>query len=256
MVQSLRSVALSALCILPYTTTAYQDNVKAGPNALDECAACPRMYTYLYRCQQISQPGRVGNEVHDCLCDRSDNGWYAYIDACAGCLGNAAEGDDDFFSSMRRMMWTTYSVCRDQNGNITSDGFSLCANNGGNYEDCLSLKDSSQGETWVSFRAFKLVGATDSNHTQLLNLAEVKKNLTITSTTLESTSATTATASDTAAATTTTATGTDGQAASTTTGSGGTTTTTGTSSAARLCQGSQAGYVLGVLIVAGMVGLV
>ena len=256
MVHSLRSVALAALFVFPYTTTAaYYQVVEDGPNVLDECAACPRMYTNLFQCQQITQPGRVGNEVRNCVCVPAHDGWYPYLDACRGCL--PLTGTDDFWGNMGRMMTHLYAVCRDTAGNITSDGFSLCASDT-DYEDCMSLKDSSEGKTWVSFRGLS-DGRYDSNRTQLLNLAAVKANLT-TSTTVESaaskTTATTgaATGSDTTASTTTPATGTGSPVPSPTTGSQSTTTTANPSFAARLSQGSHAGYILGMLIVAGIVG--
>jgi hypothetical protein len=258
MVHSLRSIALAALFILPYTTTAdYYRVEEDGPNVLDECPACPRMYTNLFQCQQITQPGRVGLEVRNCVCVPGYDGWYPYLDACRGCLPTM--GTDDFWGNMGRMMSKLYEVCSNPAGNITSDGFSLCVSDT-KYEDCMSLKDSSEGETWVSFRGLLAPDArVDSNRTQLLNLAAVKANLT-TSTTIESaaskTTATTgaATGSDTTASTTTPATGTGSQVPSPTTGSQSTTTTANPSFAARLSQGSQAGYVLGVLIVAGIVG--
>ncbi|KXX78940.1 hypothetical protein MMYC01_204752 [Madurella mycetomatis] len=240
MVHPLRSVALPVLFILPYTTTAYQ-TVKAGPNVLDECAACPRMYTNLFQCQQITQPGRIGDEVRNCVCVPGYDGWYPYLDACRGCLPST--GTDDFWGNLGRMMTMLYAVCRDPAGNITSDGFSLCASDT-EYEDCMSLKDSSEGETWVSFRGLS-DGRFDSNRTQLLNLAAVKANLT-TSTTIESA------ASKTTA--TTVVTGLDTTASTTTTSSQSTTATANPSFATRLSQGSQAGYVLGMLFVAGIVG--
>ncbi|KAK4148744.1 hypothetical protein C8A00DRAFT_19478 [Chaetomidium leptoderma] len=245
MVHSLRSVALAALFILPYTTTAYQV-VEAGPNVLDECAACPRMYTNLYQCQKITQPGRIGDEVRKCVCVPAYDGWYPYLDACRGCLPST--GTDDFWDNLGRMMNKLYEVCGSPAGNITSDGFSLCASDT-KYEDCMSLKDSSEGETWVSFRGLS-DGRFDSNRTQLLNLAAVKANLT-TSTPFESsasktTATTAATETDTTASTTTPATGTGSQVPS---------TTANPSFAARLSQGSQLGYVLGTLIVAGIVGV-
>jgi hypothetical protein len=254
MVRSFFSVALSALLTLPYTTTAYQKGVKLGPNMLDECVACPRMYTNLYQCQKIAQPGRTGDEVRNCVCIPGYDGWYTYIDACRGCL--PFTGTDDFLGNYGRMMNTVLSVCRG-GGNITSDGTSLCASEA-EFEDCMALRDSSEGETWVSFRMFGTDGKYDSNRTMLLNLAAVKANLT-TSTTVESTVSTTAAATaatglDTTASTTTPATGAGSQVTSATTGLQSTTTTAKPSFATRLSQGSQAGYAWGLLVVAGIVG--
>ncbi|KAK4038494.1 hypothetical protein C8A01DRAFT_47893 [Parachaetomium inaequale] len=259
MVHSIRSVALATLLILPYTVTAsYYQEVEDGPNVLDECVACPRMYTNLYECQKIAQPGRVGDEVRNCVCVPAYDGWYTYLDSCRGCLPGT--GTDDFWGNMGRMMTHLYHTCL-SSGNITSDGSVLCASDE-KTEDCMALRDSSQGETRVSFRWLDdATGKYDSNRTQLLNLAAVKANLT-TSTTVEPAASTTiatgtaATGSDTtaSASTTTPATGTGSQVPSGTTGQQRTTTTAAPSFAARLSQGSQAGYVLGMLIVAGIVG--
>jgi hypothetical protein len=242
MIYSLRSVALATLVILPSTTTAYYQKVEAGPNVLNECGACPRMYTNLYKCQQIAQPDRIG-----------DDGWYAFIDACRGCLPKS--GTDNFCGNMGRLMTATYAECRmGPNGNVTSDGTSLCATSD-KAENCMSLKDSSEGDTWVSFRWFPEDGVLpNSNRTMRLNLAAVKPNVT-TSTTVEPTTSTTATTgSDTRAPEPTTMPG--SQDPSSTTDSETTTTTANTAFAARLGQGSQAAYVLGMLVVAGIVGLV
>jgi len=150
-----------------------------------------------------------------------------------------------------------YSVCRDPVGNLTSDGSALCASDD-KWEDCMALRDSSQGATWVNHRGFA-DARFDSNRTQVLNLAAVKPNVT-TLTAAESTASRTtaatgaATGSDTTASTTTPATGTGSQVPSTTTGPQSTTATAKPSLATRLSQGSQAGYVLGMLVVAGIVG--
>jgi hypothetical protein len=258
MIHSLRYVTLATLVVLTSTTTAYQE-VEAGPNVLDECAACPRMYTNLYKCQQIAQPDRIGDEVRACVCDRSDDGWYAFIDACRGCL--PITGTDDFWGNLGRLMTATYAECRNgPSGNVTSDGVSLCASSD-RAENCMSLKDSSEGDTWVSFRWFPEDGALpNSNRTQRLNLAAVKPNVT-TSTTIESTTSTAAATGsdrDTAAPepTTTPPTGTGSQDPSSTTDPESTSTTANTAFAARLSQGSQIEYFLGMLVVAGIVGLV
>ena len=233
--------------------------MKDGPNILDDCAACPRMFNNICQYQQIAQPGRVGDEVRKCLGVPAYDGWYPYIDACSGCLSSSGTGE--FWGQVGRMMYSIYWACRgDSDANVTSGGLSLCATEI-KYENCISLKDGSEGETWVSFRGLS-DGRYDSNQTHLLNLAPARANLT-TSTTAESaaskTAATTtaATGSDTTALTTPTttpATGTGNQAPSTTAGSQSSTTTANSSFAGRLSQGSQAGYVLGMVIVAGIVG--
>jgi hypothetical protein len=247
MVYTLRSVlALAALLALPSTTTAlsYYQDVEDGPNVLDECVACPRLYTNFLECQKIVQPGRVGDEVKNCICVPDYHGWFTHLDACRGCTPGT--GTDDFWGNMGRMMTALYQTC--PGGNITSDGYSLCATNR-KYENCMRLQDSSEGETWVSFRGLE-DGRYDSNRTQLLNLAAVKANLTT------STTATTEpTGSDTTGLTTTpTTTGTDSEVPDTTDGSENATPTDDTSSAARLGQGFQAGYALGMLVIAGIVG--
>jgi hypothetical protein len=243
-------MALAALFILPSSAQpGYYQDVEDGPNVFDECVACPRLYTNFLQCQKIVQPSPVGDELRNCVCVPSYHGWFTYLDACRGCLPGT--GNYDFWGNMGMMITALYHAC--PGGNITSDGSSLCANDG-KYENCMGLKDSSEGETWASFRWME-DGRFDSNKTQLLNLAAVKANLT-TSTTVESpqTTATTApTGSDTAASNTTPATGTGSQVPDTTDGSENTTPTDGTSSAARLSQGSQAGYALGMLVVAGIV---
>ncbi|KAK4095902.1 hypothetical protein N658DRAFT_437242, partial [Parathielavia hyrcaniae] len=154
--------------ILPYTTTASQ-TVKNDPNVLDECVACLRMYTNLYQCQHIAQTGRIGDKVRDCVYIPGYDGLYTYLDACRPCL--PFTGTDDFLGNFGRMMNMLYEVCRAPAGNITSDGFNLCTSDA-KYKDCMTLKDSSQGETWVSLRGLS-DGRYDSNRTQLLNLAAV-----------------------------------------------------------------------------------
>jgi len=266
MVHPLRSGALAALFILPsVTATSMYQEVPAGPNMLDECMACPRMYTTLFRCQQITQPGRQGDEVRNCVCIPGYDGWYPYIDACRGCLLN---GRDDFWASVGGMLTQVYAVCRDNPGNMTSDGTSLCATDS-KYEGCMSLKDSSEGETWVSFKYRTLADEKyNKYHSQRINLAVAKANST-TSTTVASaapttTATTAATGSDTTASAPASTAETSRQVASstarlpldsTTTASQSTTTTASASFAARSNhQGAQVGGVFGALIVAGIVG--
>ncbi|KAK4244166.1 hypothetical protein C7999DRAFT_17558 [Corynascus novoguineensis] len=209
------------------------------------------IYTSFFQCQQITHPGRIGYEVRKCVCIPGYDGWYPYLNTCCGYLPST--GTDDFRGNLGRIMTKLYSVCRDPAGNITSDGFSLCATEI-NYEECISPKDSSEGKTWVSFRG--LLDGRSDNRMRLLSLAAVKANLT-TSTTIEPavskmTATTAATELDTAASTTTPASETDSQVLCTTTGSQRITTTANPSFATRLNQVSQAGYVLRMLIVTGI----
>jgi hypothetical protein len=255
MVRSVLFVVLAALTLLPSPTTAYQV-VKDGPNVLDECAACPFLYKTFYTCARtVSQPTRTN--VSDCVCPPrasagSDNGWYPYIDACQGCLPATDSGD--FWNNMRGMFWQLVNVCRGDR-NVTSDAEGVLCAASPKKEDCLALRDASEGPTWVGFRLFGYE-EHNSNRTQVLNLAAFKAN---------STSSEAAAASTTAKTTALgTATGLESVAASTTapvataTGPASTATTRTASSlaAARLSQGSPAGYALGGLVVAGIVGLI
>jgi len=143
------------------------------------------------------------------------------------------------------MMTMLYSVYRGPVGNLTSDGSVICASDD-KWEDCMALRDGSQGATWVSHRGFA-DARFDSNRTQVLNLAVVKPKVT-TSTAAESTASRAtaitgaATGSDTTASTTTPATGMGSQVLSTTAGPRSSTITANPSFATRLSQGSQAGY--------------
>jgi hypothetical protein len=251
MVRSVLSLALAALTLLPSPTTAYQV-VKDGPNVLDECAACPFLYKTFYTCARtVSQPARTN--VSDCVCPPrasagSDNGWYPYIDACQGCLPGTDSGD--FWNNMRGMFWQLVNVCRGDR-NVTSDAEGVLCVASPEMENCLALRDASEGPTWVGFRLFGYE-ERNSNRTQVLNLAAFKVNSTSSEATPKTTAPGTATGLEGVAASTTTL-------AATTTGAGGqaATTTTGSSlAAARLNQGSPAGYALGGLVVAGIVGLV
>ncbi|KAG7288285.1 hypothetical protein NEMBOFW57_007816 [Staphylotrichum longicolle] len=207
MVRSILSLALSALAVLPSPTTAYQV-VKDGPNVLDECAACPFLYKTFYTCARtVSQPTRTN--VGDCVCPPrpsagSDNGWYPYIEACAGCLPVTESGD--FWNTMATMFWQTVNVCRGDR-NVTTDAEGVLCIATPKMENCLALRDASEGPTWVAYRMFGYE-EHNSNKTQVLNLAAFKVNSTSTE----------AAAASTAAKTTTpgTATGLESVAASTT----------------------------------------
>lgn len=156
------------------------------------------IYTNLFQCQQITQPGRIGDEVKKYVCISGYDSWYPYLNICRGCLPSTGIHD-----VWEKMVAKLYSVCRDPAGN-TIDGFSLCATEM-NYEDCIPLKGSSEGKTWLSLRGL-LDGRFDSNRTQLFNLAAVKANLTTSTTTepvVSMTTATVATDLNTAVSTTT-----------------------------------------------------
>ena len=121
MVRSVLSLALAALTLLPSPTTAYQV-VKDGPNVLDECAACPFLYKTFYTCAR-TVPGPTRTNVSDCVCPPrasagSDDGWYPYIEACAGCLPVTESGD--FWNNMGGMFWQMVNNCRGER-NVTSD---------------------------------------------------------------------------------------------------------------------------------------
>ncbi|KAH6855523.1 hypothetical protein B0I37DRAFT_365084 [Chaetomium sp. MPI-CAGE-AT-0009] len=253
MVRSVLSLALATLTFLPSPTTAYYQVVEDGPNVLDECAACPYLYKNFYTCARtVSEPTRTN--VSDCVCPPpasagSDNGWYPYIEACQGCLPDKESGD--FWSNMGGMFWQLVNICRGDR-NVTSDAEGVLCVASPKMENCLALRDASEGPTWVGFRLFGFE-ERNSNRTQVLNLAAFKVN---------STSSEAAAASSTTAPGT--ATGLESVAASTTapvaTGTGAgdqaaTTTTALSLAAARLNQGSPAGYALGGLVVAGIVGL-
>jgi hypothetical protein len=251
MVRSVLSLALAALTLLPSPTTAYQ-SVKDGPNVLDECGACPYLYKTFYTCARtVSQPTRTN--VSDCVCPPpasadSDNGWYPYIDACQGCLPGTDSGD--FWNNMRGMFWQLVNVCRGDR-NVTSDAEGVLCVASPKMEDCLALRDASEGPTWVGFRLFGNE-EHDSNRTQVLNLAAFKVNSTSSEATPKTTAPGTATGLESVATSTTALVATTTEA-----GNQAATTTTGLSlAAARLNQGSPAGYALGGLVVAGIVGLV
>jgi len=255
MVRSVLSLALAALALLPSPTTAYQV-VKDGPNVLDECAACPFLYKTFYTCARtVSQPTRTN--VGDCVCPPrasagSDDGWYPYIDACQGCLPQTDSGD--FWNNMRSMFWQLVNGCRGDR-NVTSDAEGVLCVASPKMENCLALRDASEGSTWVGFRLFGYE-EQNSNRTQVLNLAEVKVNAT--STTAKTTTPGTATGLESVAASTAApaATTTDQTATTATRPASATITTTASSlAAARLSQGSPAGYALGGLVVAGILGL-
>jgi hypothetical protein len=254
MVRSVLSLALAALTLLPSPTTAYQV-VKDGPDVLDECAACPFLYKTFYTCARtVSQPTRTN--VSDCVCPPpasadSDNGWYPYIEACAGCLPRSESSESrDFWSNMSSMFWQTVNSCRGDR-NVTSDAEGVLCVASPKMENCMAMRDASEGPTWVGYRLFGNE-ERNSNRTKVLNLAAFKVNSTSSEATPKTTAPGTATGLEGVAASTTTL-------AATTTGAGGqaATTTTGSSlAAARLNQGSPAGYALGGLVVAGIVGLV
>jgi hypothetical protein len=251
MVRSVLSLALAALTLLPSPTTAYQ-SVKDGPNVLDECGACPYLYKTFYTCARtVSQPTRTN--VSDCVCPPpasadSDNGWYPYIEACDRCL--PAKESGAFWNNMGTMFWQTVNICRGDR-NVTSDAEGVLCVASEKMENCMALRDASEGPTWVGYRLFGNE-AHNSNKTQVLNLAAFKPNSTSSEATPKTTAPGTATGLESVATSTTALVATTTEA-----GNQAATTTTGLSlAAARLNQGSPAGYALGGLVVAGIVGLV
>ncbi|KAL2173817.1 uncharacterized protein P884DRAFT_86546 [Thermothelomyces heterothallicus CBS 202.75] len=256
MYSSLGSAVLAALCLLPSTSAALK-TVPNGPNKLDECPACPRMYTALVQCQKIEQPDGSWAKVNDCICVPGNDGWYPYLDACRECL---ATGTDDFFGNMGRLMTQLYGACRDgPSGNITSNGLSLCVGSG-DYESCISLKDASHGDSWASFRGLteKYQVLPSSNRTQTLNLAALEEEETPST----ASASTTKPPASSRTSETASATGTSGEAPSDTAASQTGTTAAATaaatespSSAARMSYESRAGCIFGISIAAGIVGL-
>jgi len=256
MVRPVLSLALAALTLLPSPTTAYQV-AKPGPDLLDDCVACPYLYKTFYTCaRSVSTPTRTN--VSDCVCPPrasagSDNGWYPYIDACTGCVAQADSGD--FWNNMRGMFWGLVNVCRGDR-NVTSDADGVLCVGSTKSESCLALRDASEGPSWAGFRLFGYE-QNNKNETKVVNLAAFKPNSTSSepaaaSTTTQTTASGTATGLGNVPASTT------APAAATGTGAGSQTAATTTASslaAARLSQGSPAGYALGGLVVAGIVGL-
>ncbi|KAH6641231.1 hypothetical protein F5144DRAFT_562913 [Chaetomium tenue] len=252
MVRSVLSLALAALTLLP-SPTAAQDGIKDGPNVLDECVACPYLYKTFYTCAR-SNPGPTRTNVSDCVCPPrpsagSDNGWYPYIEACATCLPRKESGD--FWTNVATVFWQTTNGCRGSR-NVTTDADGVLCIGSANMDACVALRDASEGPSWASYRLFEYE-KNNSNKTKVLNLAAFKPNTT--------SSEAAAAASTTAARGT--ATGLESVSASTTEPAGtatgpasaATTTTDSSLAAARLGQGSPAGYALGGLVVAGIVGL-
>jgi hypothetical protein len=252
MVRFVLPLALAALTLLPSPTTA-QDDIKNGPNVLDECLACPYLYKTFYTCAR-SVPGPTRTNVGECVCPPrasagSDNGWYPYIDACARCL--PVEESGDFWSNLGSMFWQTVNNCRGER-NITTDADGVLCVATDKMENCLALRDASEGPSWSGYRLFGYE-KNNSNKTKVLNLAAFKPNSTSSEAAAASTAAPgTATGLESVPASTTapaaSGTGTDNEAAATT-------TTDSSLAAARLSQGSPAGYALGGLVVAGIVGL-
>ena len=85
------------------------------------------------------------DEVRKCVCVPAYDGCpYPYIDACSGCLSSS--GTTDFWGQMSRIIYSLCSACRGgSDANVTSDGLILCATEI-KYENCISLKDGSEGE--------------------------------------------------------------------------------------------------------------
>jgi hypothetical protein len=259
MVRTILSLALAALTLLPSATIA-QSNVQDGPNVLDDCVACPYLYKPFYTCARKAvtegfAPTRTN--VGDCVCpprasEGSDNGWYPYIEACSNCLPRSSESESGvFWNNMASVFWQAVNECRGSR-NITTDTEGLLCVGMEKSEFCLALRDASEGPTKAGYR---LYGYEENYKSLAINLAAFKPNSTTTSaaaTATETTASGTATGLESVAVTTTappadTATGAGNQAA--------TTTSAPSLAAARLSQGSLAGYALGGLLVAGIVGL-
>lgn len=250
MVRPTLPLALAALTLLP-TPAIAQDGIQDGPNVLDECVACPYLYKTFYTCAR-SSPGPTRTNVNECVCPPpasagSDNGWYPYVEACQRCLPTAESGD--FWSNLGSMFWQTVNNCRGGR-NVTTDAEGVLCVATEKMENCVALRDASEGASWAGYRLFGFE-QNNSNKTKVLNLAAFKPNSTSSSEAAAKTSASG------------TATGLEGVPASTTapvapTGTGdeaAAATTSGSFAAPRLGQGSAAGYALGGLVVAGMVGL-
>ncbi|KAK3291367.1 uncharacterized protein B0H64DRAFT_410513 [Chaetomium fimeti] len=254
MVRSVLPVALAALTLLSTPATA-QDGVKDGPDVLDECVACPYLYKTFYTCAR-SVPGPTRTNVGECVCPPrasagSDSGWYPYVEACQRCLPSSG-ASGEFWSNMGGLFWQTVNNCRGGR-NVTADAEGVLCVATEKMENCMALRDASEGPSWVGYRLFGFE-QNNSNETKVLNLAAFKPNSTSSSEAApaSTTASGTATGLEIVPASTTApadaGTGTDNEAPATT-------TTDSSLAAARLSQGSPAGYVLGGLVVAGIVGL-
>ncbi|EAQ86307.1 predicted protein [Chaetomium globosum CBS 148.51] len=238
MVRSVLSLALAALTLFPSPATA-QDGVKDGPNVLDECVACPYLYKTFYTCaRSVSGPTRTN--VGDCVCPPpagagSDNGWYPYIEACATCLPREESGD--FWTNVATVFWQTTNECRGPR-NVTTDADGVLCIGTAKMDACLALRDASEGPSWASYRLFDYE-KNNSNKTKVLNLAAFKPNTTSSEAAAASTTAApgTATGLESASASTT-----DQAGTATGPASAATTTTDSSLAAARLGQGSPAGF--------------
>ncbi|KAL1839668.1 hypothetical protein VTJ49DRAFT_1278 [Mycothermus thermophilus] len=181
-----RSAALTALCAFPFAATAYQ-TVEDSPNMLDDCAACPTMYNVFFECQQL-----VG-DARPCVCPDSVNTeWYAYIDACQGCLRLSSR--DDFWTYFTTTSFALLHSCRAPSVPITADGHSLCTTSG-KSESCVSLRDTSQGASWASYEHLEYP-QNNKNVSLSLNLAVAKPALTTSTTAASSTTSTPATTAE------------------------------------------------------------
>ncbi|KAK3901707.1 hypothetical protein C8A05DRAFT_16138 [Staphylotrichum tortipilum] len=271
---SLRLLVVGALLVAVPSASAATQTAEDGPNKLDDCTSCGPIYKTMAKCQTIKRPGGIGDEITDCVCVPNPDGWYPYIHQCRDCLSSA---DNDFFNNLASMMTQLLTSCTNAGGNVVSDGESICASNA-MWELCASLKDGedSGALSWASFERFS-DHSRDSNVTQLLHL-EGAGSVGTSGSSSSSSSSSGKTTATTAGATGKGTQATESGSASTTAGSasGGAAATTGTgnqapsasttgpqnatstdkpSAAAGLRQGSQAGYALGMVVVAGVVGL-
>jgi len=274
---SLRLLVVGALLVAVPSASAATQTAEDGPNKLDDCTSCGPIYKTMAKCQTIKRPGGIGDEITDCVCVPNPDGWYPYIHQCRDCLSSA---DNDFFNNLASMMTQLLTSCTNAGGNVISDGESICASNA-MWELCASLKDGEDNGalSWASFERFK-DHSSDSNVTQLLYLEGAgsgssgsgSSSSSSSSSSSRKTSATTAAATgegtqavESGSASTTTsgaasgtaaATGTGSQSPSASTaGSRNATSTDKPSAAAGLRQGSQVGYAVGMVLIAGIVGL-
>ncbi|KAL2267379.1 hypothetical protein VTJ83DRAFT_4656 [Remersonia thermophila] len=244
---SVRSAALAALCVSPLAATAYQ-TVPEGPDMLDECGACPYLYSVFHKCQQV-----VG-DARQCVCPDSVNTeWYAYIDACQGCLRYSSS--HDFWRYFTSVSFSLLHHCRASSTSIIADGQTLCVSDD-RAENCLSLRDSSQGASRVSHKSHRYP-QNNMDVSLSLNLAVVRAALTPSTTAASSTTsapATTAKSSDADKASTTTsaseADSTDSTDASTTPTPTGTDGQAPVPGAAARFGASSMGWALGMVMVA------
>jgi hypothetical protein len=168
MIPTVRTAFLAALLAFPFAATAYQ-KVADTENILDDCTACPRLYTNFYKCQQTGQA-----DAKSCVCVNGNDGWFSQIDACTTCLGRSS--DNVIWPVFTSVAWSLYGACR-SSLRITSTGNSLCVSGlaGGKdepWDGCISVRDKSEGLTWASWKLISFPGFDGrSNFTAAVSLA-------------------------------------------------------------------------------------